>query len=235
MDQSIKVHFAGIAIILVSIAAVGVPYGMYCYTSKYKFYSDSTKSLFTRKDYDNALNEASEKFERGLYYDAREIIKSVSDKIMKRDFASEALTTFGDLFYNTKYAPDDKIKYNDALFYYLLAGSLNRSDKKEIWRYYQIANCHKNIGYDLSAITEYKELIKNYPESVYVEEARLELACLLYNREKIQEAKDVLQYLITNTRSQTILSSALYEMAGLYMKEASILPDIKKTTNEKQK
>lgn len=235
MDNSIKFHFSGIAIILLAFSVVAVPFGMYCYTARYKFYSDATKSLFTRKDYDEALMRASENLNRGLYYQALEVLKSASDKIMKRDFACEALTSFGDLLYNTRYSPDEKIKYNDALFFYLLAGTLPRSDGNEIWRYFQIANCHKKIGYDVSAISEYQDLIKRYPQSDYVEQSKLELAYLFYNRAKFIEAKEILQDLLNNTGSEVILSKALYEMALLHMQEAASLPKVKKTTDKKAK
>ena len=222
--KNIKYHVIGVIILLAALFLLLAPLGYYCYTYREKIFNVKSKELYTRRDFDKAFAAAKNKMERGLYDDAHSILKNAAEHVLVRDFACEVITSIGDFFYFTKYT-DDKEKYKDALFFYLLAATQIKKDPLEIWRYFQVSNCHKMLGYDLSAMTDYEVFINNFPESDYVEEAKLSLAGLLVKRKRLSKANQILLELVDNTDSQGVLEYAVFLMAKMHVAEAEIIEE----------
>jgi outer membrane protein assembly factor BamD (BamD/ComL family) len=209
--------------VIFMLAAVFVPLAYYCYENKEKFFSVKTKKLFTLRDFQSIYDRASERLERGLYDDAYDMLRESAAQVMTREFACEALTMVGDLLYNTSFCPDNR-KYKDALFFYLLAGTRENPDENQMWRYYQMSNCQKNLGYSISAITAYEDFLVRYPDNPYVENIQLSMAELFIDREQIERAREALLSLFETTEDDDMLSKTIYNMAQLYAKEAQLLP-----------
>ena len=222
----VKSHLIGVGMIIGMLAVIFVPLGYYCYENKEKFFSVKTKKLFTLRDFDNVYDRAEERLERGLYEEAYNMLREATAQIMSREFASESLTMMGDLFFNTPYS-SDKRKYRDALFFYLLAGTRENPDDKQMWRYYQMANCQKYLGYSISAITAYEDFLIRYPENPYMENIELSLAELYIQREHLDKAREMLLSLLESTNDDAMLSQTVFQLAKLYYKEAELLPEPK--------
>ncbi len=222
----IKSHFIGVAMIIGMLALVFIPLGYYCYENKEKFFSVKTKKLFTLRDFENFYDRASERLERGLYDEAYNMLREAAAQVMTREFACESLTMMGDLFFDTPYSSDNR-KYRDALFFYLLAGTRENPDENQMWRYYQMANCQKYLGYSISAITAYEDFLIRYPDNPYMENIELSLAELYIQREHIEKAREMLLSLLDSTTDDAMLSKTVYHLAQLYSKEAELLPEPK--------
>jgi len=222
--KNVKYHIMGALILVTAVLLLAVPLGYYCYTFREKIFHVKSKDLYTRRDFETAFGVAKNKMERGLYDDAHKILKIAAEHVLVREFACEAITAIGDFFYFTKYT-EDKVKYRDALFFYLLAATQTTEDPQEIWRYFQVANCHRRLGYELSAMTDYDVFINNFPESEYVEKAKLSLASLLIKRKRLNKANEIILELVDNTQSQNVLEYALFLMAEMHISEAEIITE----------
>lgn len=222
--KNIKYHIIGVFIVITALLLLLVPLGYYCYTFREKIFNIKAKQLYTRRDFDNAFARAKNKMERGLYNDAHDILKTAAEQVMTRNFACEAITSIGDFFFFTKYT-DDKVKYKDALFFYLIAATQTKKDKQEVRRYFQVANCHKFLGYELSAMTDYEVFINNFPESSYIEDAKLSLSALLVKRKRLKKANEIILGLIHKTESQDVLEQSIFLMAKSHIAEAEIIEE----------
>lgn len=229
--KSIKTHLIGIALVIAILALVFVPLGYYCINNREKFFSVKTKTMFTLRDFDQIYERAAERLERGLYDKAYELLRETASQVMTRDFACETLTMMGDLLYNTPYY-DEKRKYKDALFFYLLAGTREKTDDNQMWRYYQMANCQKELGYSISAITAYEDFMVRFPQTPYMEQVKLSLSELFIEREHLEKARTMLMSVLEETGDEDILSETIYNLARLYSKEADLLPEPKTETRE---
>ncbi len=224
--KSLKFHIIGVAVIITALFVVGVPFGSYFYHYRDKMFLMRIKKVFTLRDLDNAYADAREGIERGLYDRSYKILKIASDRIMGREFACKGLTDIGDILYSAQFV-DPKKKYKDALFFYSLAGTREQNDGNEMWRYFQIANCHKYLDYDLSAIEGYRVFLKGYPDSPHIDQAKLDLSSLLIKKKKVDEAHKLLMQLIDQTNEREILSSAIFELSQLYIKRSNMKPENK--------
>ena len=222
--KNAKYHVIGALIVLTAVLLLAVPLGYYCYTFREKIFNVKSKDLYTRRDFEKAFVSAKNKMERGLYDESHQILKTATEHVLVRDFACEVITSVGDFFYFTKYTAD-KVKYKDALFFYLLAATQTQEDPQEIWRYFQVANCHRKLGYELSAMTDYDVFINNFPESEYTEKAKLSLASLLIKRKRLDKANEIILELIDNTQSQNVLEYAVFLMAKMHISEAEIITE----------
>ncbi len=217
---AIKHHVIGGIILCLVLACIIVPLAVFFLQYPEKIVKLPEKQILTRHEFDTVLEEAAHNLERGLYKQAHASLKKVSDRVLDRFFACEAFTLIGDLLYQTQFAPADHIKYQDALYFYLLAESRINNDGKQMWRAYQIANCHKNLNYISSAMVGYEKFLKQYPDSPYLEDVNVSYAYLLIKRKRFDEARNLILDIIKKTESETILADAVFELAQLYLHEA---------------
>ena len=224
-----KHHFIGVGIVLLACVIITIPLviHMKAYNMKQAEEKFMRHKALTRREFEEILSETRINLERGLYKKTLRQIKSDSGKILHRDFSYEVLIQAGDLFYMTEFITG-KQKYEDALFFYMLANEQVKTVDKEYWREFQVANCHTHLGYTMSAVHEFKKYIQDYPESPYIADSWIALAELLIKKKKTNEAQEIFMNLVDTLESKDQLARVVYELAGLFFYRADMLPEAKK-------
>lgn len=224
--NAIKNHFIGICILTSVLSTVAIPIVAYMYYNGETFFSKIKRNYLTRREFEEIFSDAEEILQRGFYEEAYKKLRKAGDKVLHRAFAASALIEIADLFYKTEIT-EEQIKYKDALFFYGLAETQRITPEQKMWMAFQKANCQKNLKLFLPASEGYEDFIKKYPAAPCIMDAKISLAELLVKREKATEAKKILQEIMDNTESENELSSAVFFLAQVYLKEAEQIKVVK--------